>query len=92
MVTFPHTVVKAGRAPSTGSIACYGCAGSPTSFEVYGPPTEIVATHPPTRPAGGHVPGYGLTALAFGVSALNASTGLCLGCKAYQLISRPEPA
>ena len=41
----------------------------------------------------GHdVPGYGLTALAFGVSALNASTGLCLGCKAYLLIRRPEPA
>lgn len=38
------------------------------------------------------VPGYGLTALAFGVSALNASTGLCLGCKAYLLIRRPEPA
>ena len=38
------------------------------------------------------VPGYGLTALAFGASALNASTGLCLGCKAYLLIRRPEPA
>jgi len=36
------------------------------------------------------VPGYGLTALAFGVSALNASTGLCLGCRAYLLIRRPE--
>jgi hypothetical protein len=41
---------------------------------------------------GNDVPGYGLTALAFGVSALNASTGLCLGCKAYLLIRRPEPA
>ena len=38
------------------------------------------------------VPGYGLTALAFGVSTLNASTGLCVGCKAYLLIRRPEPA
>jgi hypothetical protein len=38
------------------------------------------------------VPGYGLTALAFGVSALNASTGLCLGCKSYLLIGRPDPA
>jgi hypothetical protein len=37
------------------------------------------------------VPGYGLTALVSGVSALNASTGLCLGCKAYLLIRRPEP-
>ena len=36
--------------------------------------------------------GYGLTALAFGVSALNASTGLCLGCKAYLLIRRLQPA
>jgi len=34
--------------------------------------------------------GYGLTALAFGVSALNAVTGLCLGCKAYLLIRRPD--
>jgi uncharacterized protein DUF4395 len=38
------------------------------------------------------VAGYGLTALAFGVAALNASTGLCLGCKAYQLIRRLKPA
>ena len=38
------------------------------------------------------VPGYGLTALAFGASALNASTGLCLGCKAYLLIRRSDPA
>ena len=33
----------------------------------------------------------GLTALAFGVSALNASTGLCVGCKVYLLIRRPPP-
>ncbi|MGH8966667.1 MAG: DUF4395 domain-containing protein [Actinomycetes bacterium] len=32
------------------------------------------------------VAGYGLTALAFGAAALNASTGQCLGCKAYLLI------
>jgi hypothetical protein len=38
------------------------------------------------------VAGYGLTALAFGVAALNASTGLCLGCKAYHLIRRLKPA
>jgi Domain of unknown function (DUF4395) len=38
------------------------------------------------------VPGYALTALAFGVAALNASTGLCLGCKAYLLIRRPGSA
>ncbi len=30
--------------------------------------------------------GYALTALAFGVAALNASTGLCLGCRAYSLM------
>jgi hypothetical protein len=38
------------------------------------------------------VAGYGLTALAFGVAALNASTGLCLGCKAYHLLRRWKPA
>lgn len=38
------------------------------------------------------VAGYGLTALALGVSALNASTGLCLGCRAYLLIRRLQPA
>jgi hypothetical protein len=38
------------------------------------------------------VAGYGLTALAFGVAALNASTGLCLGCKAYLLIRRQQSA
>jgi len=34
------------------------------------------------------VAGYSLTALACGVAALNAATGLCLGCKAYPLIRR----
>jgi hypothetical protein len=38
------------------------------------------------------VAGYGLTALAFGGAALNASTGLCLGCQAYHLIRRLKPA
>ncbi|TWD84814.1 uncharacterized protein DUF4395 [Kribbella amoyensis] len=41
---------------------------------------------------GADAAGYGLTALAFAVAALNASTGLCLGCKAYQLVSRRKPA
>lgn len=36
--------------------------------------------------------GYSLTLLALGVAALNASTGLCLGCKAYLLIRRPRQA
>ena len=34
------------------------------------------------------VAGYSLTALAFGLAALNAATGLCLGCKAYPLFRR----
>jgi uncharacterized protein DUF4395 len=38
------------------------------------------------------VVGYSLTALAFGVAALNAGTGLCLGCKAYLLIRRLQSA
>ncbi len=36
------------------------------------------------------VAGYSLTALAFGLAALNASTGLCLGCKAYLLLRRMQ--
>ena len=38
------------------------------------------------------VAGYGFTALAFGAAALNAVTGLCLGCKVYLLIRRRQPA
>ncbi|WP_069385876.1 DUF4395 domain-containing protein [Cellulosimicrobium cellulans] len=38
------------------------------------------------------VTGYILTLLALGVAALNAFTGLCLGCKAYLLIRRPRQA
>ncbi|MDG4827435.1 DUF4395 domain-containing protein [Asanoa sp. WMMD1127] len=41
---------------------------------------------------GADVAGYTLTGLAFVLAALNASTGLCLGCKAYHLIRRPKPA
>lgn len=36
------------------------------------------------------VAGYGLTALAFAGAALNAATGLCLGCKAYLLVTRND--
>ncbi|MET9274762.1 DUF4395 domain-containing protein [Kribbella sp. NPDC003557] len=36
--------------------------------------------------------GYSLTALTLAIAALDASTGLCLGCKAYNLIHRPKPA
>jgi hypothetical protein len=35
---------------------------------------------------GADVTGYCLTALAFCAGAINACTGLCLGCKAYQLV------
>jgi hypothetical protein len=38
------------------------------------------------------VAGYSLTALAFGLAALNASTGLCLGCEAYLVIRRLQSA
>jgi hypothetical protein len=38
------------------------------------------------------VAGYSLTALAFAATALNACTGLCLGCKAYPLVRRPQPS
>ncbi|GAA1846900.1 DUF4395 domain-containing protein [Asanoa iriomotensis] len=38
------------------------------------------------------VAGYVLTALAFGMAALNAATGVCLGCTAYRLIRRPKAA
>jgi hypothetical protein len=38
------------------------------------------------------VAAYSLTALAFGLAALNASTGLCVGCQAYVLIRRLQAA
>ncbi|WP_350279747.1 DUF4395 domain-containing protein [Kribbella sp. HUAS MG21] len=38
-----------------------------------------------------NIAGYTLTALAFALATLNATTGLCLGCKAYELIRRPRP-
>ncbi len=37
------------------------------------------------------VAGYVCTALAFGATAVNAATGLCLGCKLYVLIRRLQP-
>jgi hypothetical protein len=67
-----------------------------------GPPAELEDARPPrfaqfigfvlTAGAltsfvlGADVAGYCLTAFAFGAGAVNASTGLCLGCKAYQLV------
>jgi hypothetical protein len=72
------------------------------------PPTELEDARPPRFAqffgfvftalaliffvVGVDVAGYGLTALALGVSVLNASTGLCLGCKAYLLLNRSQPA
>ena len=41
---------------------------------------------------GADAAGFGLTALAFAVAALNAATGICLGCKAYLLIRGWRPA
>ncbi len=38
------------------------------------------------------VAGYSLTALAFAVAALDAATGLCVGCKAYLVIRRLRSA
>lgn len=73
-----------------------------------GPPAELEDARPPRFAqffgfvltalgltfflAGSDVAGYSLTALAFGAAALNAATGLCLGCKAYLLIRRPLSA
>jgi hypothetical protein len=73
-----------------------------------GPPTTLEDARPPRFAqffgfvftalalicfvVGVDVAGYSLTALAFGVAALNASTGLCLGCKAYLLIRRLQSA
>jgi hypothetical protein len=72
-----------------------------------GPPTRLEDARPPrfaqligfvfTALAlinfvlGVDVAGYVFTALAFGAAALNASTGLCLGCKVYLLFRRPQP-
>ena len=36
--------------------------------------------------------GYGLTAVACGLAALNAATGVCVGCQAYHLIRGVKPA
>ena len=69
-----------------------------------GPPAELEDARPPRFAqffgfvftslglvlfvVGADVAAYSLTALACGVAALNATTGLCLGCKAYLLIRR----
>ena len=73
-----------------------------------GPPAELRDARPPRFAqflgfvftalglvffaAGVDVAGYSLTALAFGLAALDACTGLCLGCKAYLLIRRLQSA
>ena len=73
-----------------------------------GPPAELEDARPArfaqligfmcTAPAlvffaiGVDVAGYSLTGLAAGVAALNAATGLCLGCRAYLLLRRPQSA
>jgi hypothetical protein len=67
--------------------------GAPAELEDARPPrfaqlVGFVLTAPAliTFALGVDVAGYGLTALALGAAALNAATGLCLGCKAYLLV------
>lgn len=36
--------------------------------------------------------GYSLTAVAIALAALDAATGLCLGCKVYLQLRRPRSA
>ena len=73
-----------------------------------GPPTTLEDARPPRFAqffgfvftalaltffaVGVDVAGYSLTALAFCLTALNAATGLCLGCRAYLLIRRLHSA
>lgn len=70
-----------------------------------GPPPGLEDARPPrfaqllgfllTAPAlvlfvvGVEVAAYSLTAVAFGMTALNAGIGLCLGCRAYLMLRRP---
>lgn len=54
-------------------------------------PTDSCSTST-TAVVGVDAAGYSLTALALGVAALNASTGLCLGCMGYLLIRRLQSA
>jgi hypothetical protein len=67
--------------------------GAPTQLEDARPPRfaqfigfVVTALALISFAVGVDVAGYGLTALAFGVAALTASTGLCLGCQVYLLI------
>src|SRR5688500_7688167 len=41
--------------------------------------------------AGVDVIGYGLTAVAAAGAAINATTGVCVGCKVYLLVRRLQP-
>jgi hypothetical protein len=73
--------------------------GAPTELEDAGPPRfaqflgfVVTALALIFFVVGVDMAGYGLTALAFALAALNASTGLCLGCKAYLLIRRLQSA
>jgi hypothetical protein len=72
--------------------------GAPAELEDARPPRfaqligfALTALALTTFVLGVDVAGYGLTALAFGAAALDASTGLCVGCKAYLLIRRLAP-
>jgi len=72
-----------------------------------GPPTALEDARPPRFAqflgfvltvlalilfvVGGDLAGYSLTAITIAVAALDAATGLCLGCKTYLRIRRLSP-
>ena len=80
-----HRSRPQGR-PSVG----LGAAGHVRSSRGLVPPISVCAIPAASVVVeiGVDVAGYCLTGLAFGLAAFNASTGLCLGCKAYLLIRR----
>ena len=72
---------------------------APTSLEDARPPRfaqgigfVVTAAALITFIIGIDIAGYVLTAVAVGIAALNAITGLCLGCYVYLLVRRRKPA
>jgi hypothetical protein len=70
--------------------------GTPTRLEDARPPRfaqfvgfVLTASALISYTFGADVAGHSLAALACAAAALNASTGLCLGCQLYRLIRRP---
>ena len=71
--------------------------GAPTTLEDARPPRfaqfvgfVFTATALMCFVVGVDVAGYTVTALALVIATLNAVTGMCLGCRAYLLIRRPQ--